>query len=369
MEHRDPPPDDAEDPRIRWAAPTGSVRLALSGPDAPPSGRLANARARSPIAIVILAVILLGSYLGFLAFRAAVVWLGDQPAYQLRFVDIRLDPPPPPWYRGGSDAFLQDVRRRARMPERFSLLGLKAEELKRAFVCSPWIEEVLGITYRPLGVTVRLAYRRPVALVEITPVEKYPIDESAVILPLEGLDLDPAGVNSEPVLLTIKGLGLSAPQDPRPGIEWKPRAGTTEIAPGNAHISASAKLAGFLKEKMAGIDRMANPGLNFLYINPMDPAEKYRGLFLWNHDERTYVLWGEAPGEERADELRAEEKWVKMVEWSRTEKQRTLPEGRFWRIVRSGLILDGGERLAPVSTRSGRPPRDREAILTRDPGQ
>src|SRR5690348_18368455 len=117
MEHREPPSVDAEDPRIRRAAPIGPERLALPPPDAPGSRRPRIDRARSAVAVVVLSLALLGSYLGILAIRAAVAWLGEQPAYQIPFREIQLDPPPPPWYRGGREAFLEHVRHRARMPE------------------------------------------------------------------------------------------------------------------------------------------------------------------------------------------------------------------------------------------------------------
>ena len=370
MEHREPPPEDAEDPRIRRAAPSGPDRLALPAPDSPPTGRPAIDPARSTLAVAILAVALLGSYLGILAIRAAVAWLGDQPAYQLPFRDIQVDPPPPPWYRGGREAFLEDVRRRAKMPERFPLLGMTPDELKRVFKCSPWAEEVRGIVYRPLGVTVRLAYRRPVALVEIPPNEKYLIDESAVILPRDVVDEDIERFAKQHLMIKIKGKGLASPLLSEPGIEWKPRPGITDLAPGNGRIKSAAKLAGFLREKLRSLDRTTSPALNFLYINPMDDeTECERGLFLWNDDEQIYVLWGDAPGEEKDKELSAEEKWARICAWGQSAKRRTLPDGYFWKIDRSGLVPDGAHRRPPASAKSGRAPQDRQAILTKDPGQ
>jgi hypothetical protein len=368
MEHREPPPNDAEGPRIRRAAPLESDRLALPAPDSPRSGRPAIDRARAAAAVIILSAVLLGSYLGILAIRAAIAWLGDQPAYQIPFREIQLDPPPPPWYRGGSEAFLEDVRHRARMPERFPLLGMKPDALQRVFQCSPWTVEV-RVDYRPLGVIVGLTYRQPVALVEISPTEKYLIDESAVILPREDVDEDVERFAREHLMIKIKGAGLAPPQESEPGIEWKPRPGITDVAPGNGRIKSAAKLARFLAEKLRAIDLNTHPGLGFRSINPMDDAKDYRGLFLWNDDDQTYLLWGEAPGEEEKGKLSAEDKWARTCAWERSVSRRSLPEGHYWRIDESGLVSAGADRRPPASARSGRPPRDRQAILTKDSGQ
>lgn len=311
---------------------------------------------------------LIGSYLGILTIRAAVAWLGEQPVYQIPFREIQLDPPPPPWYRGGRGAFLEDVRHRARMPERLPLLGMRPDELKRVFERSPWTEEA-RVEYRPLGVIVRLTYRQPVAVVEISPAEKYLIDESAVILPREDLDEDVEQFAREHLIIRIKGIGLAPPQESRPGVEWKPRPGITDLAPGNGRVKSAAKLARFLGEKLRTIDLNSNPALGFRSINPMDDAPDYRGLFLWKDDDQTYLLWGEAPGEEKMGELRAEEKWEKICAWAGSAKRRTLPYGFFWMIDESGLVPDGADRRPPASARSGRPPRDRQAILTNDSGQ
>src|SRR5262249_6069992 len=147
----------------------------------------------------------------------------------------------------------------------------------------------------------------------------------------------------------IKGAGIAPPQESEPGLEWKPRPGLTDLAPGNGRIKSAAKLAGFLRVKLRSLNHTTSPALNFLYINPMDDemddvTERDRGLFLWNDDEQIYVLWGDAPGEEKSGELTAEEKWAKIRDWGRSAKRRTLPDGHFWKIDKSGLVPDGADR-------------------------
>jgi hypothetical protein len=317
------------------------------------------------LALAILSGIAVVSYLGYWAVGAALAWLGDQPAYQVPFRSIVLDPPPPHWYRGGSAAFLQSVRRRARIPEKIPVLKLKEEELKNVFLqCSPWTEQVFKITYRPFGLTVRLNYHRPVAIVATSTGKKYLVDGSAIILPLE--DVDQQQLEQDRGLITIKGDDLSDPLDPQPGITWKPKAGLSDVAPGNDGIPAAAKLASFLAEKMRSLDQARNPALNFTHINPMDRDS--RGLFLWN-SEKTYVLWGEAPGEEKSGSLGAEKKWEKLCEWSRTERKRIVPKGDFWQITAAGVSHINSKPPAPGSAQVIRPLRDGSGIRTHRSGQ
>ncbi len=369
MERREPPRTTSEHQESPSAARTSTPaleppRLSLRRPN-----RFPLDRAGAGIAITAIIGIAFGLYVAYRAKCALVAWLADQPAYQLEFRSIVLDPPPPSWYRGGAARYLDEVRRLSGMPESIALLKLKDEELKHAFEQNPWTEEVLKISYRPLGVGVRLVYHRPVALVEVSAREKYLVDESAIILPREDLVVDLDEFARRELLLTINGVGLASPQDPKPGLAWKARAGTTEIAPGNGRIADAARLARFLVEKLRDVDRASHPALKFLYINPMDQHKKYRGLFLWNPDEKISVLWGDAPGTEDPGIMSAEEKWRKIYDWSRNTSQPTLPDGRYWEITDSGLIEAGIERYPPQSARSVPPPLDARTILTKVPGQ
>jgi hypothetical protein len=321
-------------------------------------------RTRARIAAIVLVSALVGFYL---AYRAGLGWLADQPTYQVEFRAIELDPPPPTWYRGGKARFLEEVRRVSGMPERIALLKLAEDELKHAFEHDPWTEKVTRVSNRPLGVTVHLVYHQPVALVEISPHEKYLIDESAIILPSEDLDRDLDEFARQECLITIKGAGLAAPRNPKPGLRWKSPAGSSEVAPGNGQIRGAAKLARFLADKRRTVDRISNPSLGFLYINPMDDAKDYRGLFLFNA-ESTYILWGEAPGEESPGNLMADEKWEKLLEWSRSQTPRVVPPCDFWQITAAGVIHKIGRPSPPESARLVPGTRDRSAMRAKGSG-
>lgn len=364
MEHREPPPDGKEDSRIRSVAPAASDRHARPILSLPRPGQPFLTRPRARLGFALIVGVLIASYLAYLGARSARSWLSDQPAYQLPFRSIVLDPPPPSWYRGGAPGFLEDVRERASMPESIPLLQLKEAELQRAFQRSPWTEEVRTVIYPPLGATVRLAYRRPVALVETSKARRiYLVDREAVILPIDEVDLDE--LRCDRGLITIKGDDLAEPLDARPGLPWRPRAGLADLAPGNELIPAAARLADFLLEKLASIDRKANPALDIRYINPIDRGG--RGLFLWNVEE-TYILWGKAPGEEGSDDLAAEEKWEKLCEWSRSTVDRRVPLGDYWKIGPAGVYHQQIEEKGN-SARRALPRRDGSTIPARGLGQ
>src|SRR5262245_9045435 len=105
MEHRDAPPSGTENPRLPSARPREADRPALPAPGpARPGRRRFDCRRIARRSAIVLGVSL-GSYLFYLSARAARSWLAAQPAYQVPFRAIELEPPPPPWYRGGASGF------------------------------------------------------------------------------------------------------------------------------------------------------------------------------------------------------------------------------------------------------------------------
>jgi hypothetical protein len=365
MEHRDPPRYSVEDARTGADAHGVQGRLESPRMALPRPLRLRFDRGRMLRFAIWLSAGLIGAVLIYRAGVGTVTWLGDQPAYQIPFRSIVLDPPPPAWYRGGSAQFLENLRQQAGMPETIPLLKFETNELQDVFKLSPWTQEVLKVTYRPLGLSIRLNYHRPVAIVETSSHQEYLVDRSAIILPLEEVDRE--RLEQECGLIRIKGDGLLDPLDPQPGIVWKPKAGLNDIADGNHHIADAAELARFVAEKSSSLDKAGNPALNIRYINPMDKDLDYRGQFLWNA-ESTYILWGEAPGKEGPRSLGAEKKWEKLIVWSRTEKNRSIPNGDYWEITADGVNHVHPVRPMSESARTTRPVRDRSTIRAIGPG-
>ena len=191
------------------------------------------------------------------------------------------------------------------------------------------------------------------------------LTDPGVLLPREDLDTSLDRFVEARGLITIIGERLAEPLDPEPGHLWKPRPGAADAALGNDRIPQSARLARFLTDRMASIDRDRETALNIRYINPMNPLG--RGLFLKNA-EGAQILWGEAPGEEDEGTLGAEEKWEKMVRWSHHGKNTHIPDHDYWEITRLGVIHKQSDPMEAGSPRVARPRRDPRAIPAKRPG-
>src|SRR5438270_894476 len=127
MEYREAP---------RTVMAEGLPRDAVAAPASPRRFATVRRLARTRLVLALLAVLvtlgLLGSA-GAHAVRAMVAWLHEQPPYQLDFREIRLDPPPPAWYRGGTEAFLNRVRDGAGRPGTLAVLDLDLDGLASDF--------------------------------------------------------------------------------------------------------------------------------------------------------------------------------------------------------------------------------------------
>jgi hypothetical protein len=291
------------------------------------------------------------AFLGARATQTTVAWLQDQDEYQLPFRSIQLvSTKPPDWYRGGAADFLEKVRQYAREKKILPVLRLEPGRIKLAFQKHPLVGSVVRVTYPPRGVGVELEFREPVAWVQVSPTERYLVDEKARILPPEEVDLDRL-VSRHGRLIAIGGMGLSGPADPRPGAIWRPKPGITDLAEGNGRIPDAAQLAGFLAREIRALPTPCPPALDIQWIWPMDPQG--RGLFIWNA-EATWILWGEAPGQESAGSLTAEEKWAALRQWSETTKTRRLPPRHYYVISKSGSQYTLTDPLA-ASDPAGRP--------------
>ena len=108
-------------------------------------------------------------YLGTQALRTMIRWLHQQPQYQVKFLDIRLQNEPPAWFRGGAQAFLRQVRENAKEAEVLPVLELETERIDRDFRLFPWVDDVTRVEYPPQGITVHLVYKQPVATISVSP--------------------------------------------------------------------------------------------------------------------------------------------------------------------------------------------------------
>jgi len=325
MEHREPlrigPADRRLDAAGESPREVGSSPLRRHGLIG--VARRVDPRRLALLAAAGLVIVLAVGYLAAIGTMAAVAWLHRQPYYQLPFEKIRLEPAAPPWYRGGSDAFLEAVRRSANQTKPIGRLNLAPDELAAVFRNYPWVEAA-RVRYLPDGIAVYLRYRQPVAYVQFSRGEQLIVDEKGTILP-------PADVDESkfaPSRLTrITGHQLKPPADPTPGVSWKSKDETNDVPRDDQRILAAAKLAGFLRDPERSQSSQNLPALRIGEIIVTDFKE--RGLFLLN-DEGQTIWWRQAPGEERPGEPSAGDKWEMLRKWGESSKKRSLPAGDYW---------------------------------------
>jgi hypothetical protein len=282
----------------------------------------------------------LAVYGGFLAVRSAISWLHDQPQYRLAFDEIVLDPPPPSWYLGGAETFLNRVREAAREDEILIVPSLERDRLSRAFKSYAWVRDDPSIRFSyPNRIRATLSYREPVARV-IGPGHGVVIlDADGVILPAN--DIAPDRLES---LVVIGADALAMPKGRAAGLVWK-----TDGSPeDDRRVIAAAKLAGFYLQEPRRLDVRAHPGLRLREIN----ANSSIGLFIWIEHDRVRIkrgepaafLWGEAPGDERPGDPTADQKWAMLRDYVESQADPLPPGATYWVFSKKGLIAHPGTR-------------------------
>ncbi|MBV8488540.1 MAG: hypothetical protein JO161_09705 [Planctomycetaceae bacterium] len=268
----------------------------------------------------------------------AVEWLQRQPEYQLRFLDIELSPPPPPWFRGGAEAFLRQVKENRREDDFLPILTLEPGRIASDFKLFPWVEDVPRIEYPPQSIKVHLVYKKPVATMTLPTGERIVLDGQGHLLPTTDIDEEKLGP-----LIKIAGTGLVHSPGNRPGEVWKSAALPPEAGKQEHAVLGAARLAAFLSEPSRASKAATLPALRFWAIYATDPPYD-RGLFV--RSEEDIVLWGSSPGEKTTGEPDAEEKWTILEKWATNARRSSLPPGSFWTFSRS--------ELRPVETNRGR---------------
>ena len=216
--------------------------------------------------------------------------------------------PPPPWIH---TKVKDDVIRTAGITRLHLLDGNLVEQIAQAFALHPWVAKVVRVEKRfPAHVQVELAYRRPVAAVEVEPRGNKGlifVDEESVLLP----DADFAPGQAKDFLriashneLPTGGYGTS----------W-----------GSQRISGAARVAAAWGQRwqplgLYRIDAAVAPGGRFIYE--------------LQTQQQTRVVWGAAPGRESAGEPSAKEKIAALEQ-----------------LVRDKGPLDKSGRSAPIDVR------------------
>ncbi len=337
MVYREPPRIAAQDGRLDGVIDDADSRPRLRRFDFVRAERQLDLPRVLLVLCLFVAGLALIGYVGTQALRSMIRWLHQQPQYQVRFLDIRLQDEPPAWFRGGAQAFLRQVREHAKEAEILPIMDLETEQIDRDFRLFPWVDAVTRVEYPPQGITVHLAYKQPVATIPFPPGEHVILDPKATILPGEDIDTKKLGP-----LIKITGTGLDQPaSDNQPGLAWKSSAPGAEGPRLERCALGAARLAGFLQKPDRAREAASVPALRVLAIVATDR----RGFFVQNA-EGAMIYWGEAPGSEASGNLDAQEKWEILKKWATAPGRRNLPDRDYWRF--------SGAELEPVKTRPAR---------------
>jgi hypothetical protein len=334
MEYREPPRIAATERRLDGVVDDAEIRPRLRRFEFVRAQRHLDFPRLAVAVLVAMATVAVVGYGLFQVSTSAVTWLHHQPQFQLRFLDIQLKPPPPDWFRGGTEAFLKQVRANARESEVLEIMDLPRGSLDKDqiaidFKKDPWVEDVPRVEYPPYSIAVHLVYRTPVAWIHAPPAPPVYLDRDGTTLPIEDVDRDKLGP-----LLPVIGRGLDqASAANEPGLPWRSSAPGADAARLKRCVEDAATLAGFLLESERARESSTTAALRMVRIVTAD----HRGLWLVN-SENAMILWGDAPGKESNGSLKAVEKWEILGRWAKSMVQRSLPSGDYWEFSKSELI-------------------------------
>ena len=134
---------------------------------------------RTLIGLILVFAVFAG--LGTLGWYFVKGTIRNKPEYRLSVDKVTVSPPPD-WI---PNQFVDDVLRSSGLNQSGSLLDESLpQKLAEAFAAYPWIERVEQVVLRyPSGASVELAYRVPVALVEVPQRRVLPVDRNGIVLP------------------------------------------------------------------------------------------------------------------------------------------------------------------------------------------
>ena len=234
--------------------------------------------------------------------KGLVAWVGRDPYHGLEFREIELTEPPPRWFKGSREQFLEEVRVGADLPEHLRMLEVSLSDLDQAFLRSPWVESVDRIErVFPDRLRVGLHYREPVAAVSLSgTAPSLVLDRAGDVLPDE---LDRSACLP---LLEIKG--LPGRFDARAGLPLRIAGGNEAGARIDPIVARATRLAGFLKHQGA-LDPLAKPPRNIVALAVR--SEKGR-IYLFSRSG-FYISWGESA--EPFDDANTRTRWNRLIAW------------------------------------------------------
>ena len=226
-------------------------------------------------ATVILAGLIVAAFLGWTLWVRPVL---DVTRHQLLPENVRI-PPAPPWIRSDIKA---EVFRDGSLADASALETDLTPRIAHAFEMHPWVATVTRVSKQaPANVVVDLAYRQPIAWVEVPEgmfgqqgQAALPIDSQTVLLPQADFTPDDLGLF---IRINIENLSMCGPT----GTPW-----------GDPRVAGAAAIATALGEQwrelgLSEIKALAD------YSRPNAPATTRYELFTPGEKR---LIWGSAPG-------------------------------------------------------------------------
>jgi hypothetical protein len=309
-------------------------------PPRPPSKRFARLAA-TPVAkklavgrvgrVVVLGIIVTSLLVvgGSSVSRTLVAWLHHQPEYQLRFADIEIEPPVPPWIKGGRKALLENIQAGRKALDSFSALDIPLEQIRNAFHLNPWVSSTDRVVRTfPNKVTIFVTLREPMARVSVANKSWFIVDREGKVLPEEEVELSRLDL---PVMIVLKTPPSSPPIA---GLDW-PGVQNTETSGSKSRVALSISLARFLRDRMSAEKGRKNvPQVASIFVDEKD----YLGLML-KFDNRLHVFWGRDADRGKSSEPSDLEKWRRITARTWDQEGLTTPKFRLYlEFTRDGVV-------------------------------
>lgn len=265
--------------------------------------------------------------------------LRDRHEYRLPLKNVVLDPAPA---LPIPDDLIEQVQRRSELPETMSVLDPSIpKRLAKAFAEHPWIARVIEVrNEHPAKVTVRVEYRKPVALIQIKS-GFYAVDRDGILLPPR----DFSAADAERFLIVR---GIRSTPTASAGQPWDDPA-----------VIAVAQLAEILAPKWKDMKLTA-------IVAPRPTSETSTAdelHFELETSTGSRILWGRAPGTLHPGELTPTQKLGRMSKYLNEFGSFDRPSGpyeidiRHWQeITRRALpapptVPTNASRIRDIGTR------------------
>jgi hypothetical protein len=328
MEHREAPRTAVSEGPNRDATGPGAGRRFARFVPTPNVRRIA--RSRVGIAALVSALILgLALLASNRLIQVMTTWLHARAEYRIDPDAITFDEELPSWYVGGKRAFLQKAGIVSAAGEPGSALDIDLERLTNDLKHNCWVKRVDRIQRsHPNRLRIEWELRKPVAVAMRSGTIEIVIDDEAVLLPKDEIDLERAG----PLIQLVDNGNL--PDDRTPGTPWKKDDAGTGLAKADEAIVDAARLAAFLKRSQAASSEL-RPEQRFRSVFPKNRDRS--GLFA-RTDEGLWVFWGDAPTVEEPGELSAETKWKRVCDWMKANTGQKLGKEDYLTFTKTGVV-------------------------------